>query len=591
MVWNVRRAHAAELRWRLIVAVSGVTASMTACAGRSERNDGGSGGSAASSATGGGGGSGARGGSSTGGSSTGGSGGTGRGGSIATGGTGVGKGGTGDGVGGGLVAGRPGFGGASGTGVGGTAIVAGAPNGGLGNVKPHGCVETDDNTGAYELCEGTFVHRPENVVCPLSPHPEPANTGGAPSDGGAGGSADVPIGPPVTQSCATDADCTAQENGYCIREDSGQTIVISCVYGCEEDSNCATGEVCSCEDSFLSELSREPLQLGVCRTAVCESDADCGPGLMCISPVQAACGTPRPGEFRCQTPEDECGGPGDCPPAKGECMYRTDHYACEAYPICGRPFLVEGALRQSELGSNTADAGWLDRAIAAAPLERLSPELRATVADYFARAGLMEHASVAAFARFALQLMALGAPAELVASATAAMADETRHAQVCFGLASRYAERAIGPGPLDVADALGRVALLDVIDLVIDEGCIGETGAALEAAWAADSATDPVVASALRTIAEDEARHAELAWRFVAWAEQRDPRVAARVEARLRAAREAAREEETNQGPIAGNEAERALAAHGVLDARTRAKARRVTLEEILPSVVIRIAA
>jgi hypothetical protein len=47
----------------------------------------------------------------------------------------------------------------------------------------------------------------------------------------------------------------------------------------------------------------------------------------------------------------------------------------------------------------------------------------------------MEHASVAAFARFTLDLLALGAPADLVQSAQQALGDEIAHAELCFGLA------------------------------------------------------------------------------------------------------------------------------------------------------------
>jgi len=591
MVWNARRNFAAELRWRLIVAVSGVTASMTACAGRSEHseNGAGSGGTAASSATGGAGGSGAKGGNATGGSSIGGSGGTGHGGTVAAGGSSSGKGGAGGSSGagtGGTV--QAGAGGAAGAGLGGTGgSVAGTPNGGQGNVHPHGCVEVDDDTGAYESCEGTFAHHPANVVCPLSPHPDPGDAGGAPSDG-SGGAGDVPPEPPVDQRCVSDLDCTAADEGYCIRNDSGQFILVDCLYACTKDVDCKSGEVCSCEDSFLSEVSRLPLTFGVCKPAVCASDAECGAGLLCISPVQAACSTPRPGEFRCQSPEDECGGPGDCPPAKGECMYREDHYVCEPFPTCGRPFLVDGALRRSALDS---DASWLDPALAAEPFVPLTAELRTALAEHWARAGLMEHASVAAFARFALQLMALGAPAELVAAATDAMADETRHARLCFGLASRYAGRALGPGPLDVTGALGAVELMDVVELVLDEGCIGETSAALEAAWAADAATDPVVASTLRGIARDEARHAELAWRFVAWASTRDGRVAGRVEARLREALHAARDAAARDEGGSNHPTDPVLAAHGVLDATARRAALLAALGEVLPNVVERLAA
>jgi hypothetical protein len=137
--------------------------------------------------------------------------------------------------------------------------------------------------------------------------------------------------------------------------------------------------------------------------------------------------------------------------------------------------------------------------------------------------GQMEHASIAAFARFSLQLLALGAPSQLIEDCTRALADETAHAKLCFRLASAYTGRALGPGPLDVADSLGATTLAEIVDLVIAEGCFGETRAALEALEAAELAADPVIRAAYERIAGDEQRHAELAFRFVRWALERDP--------------------------------------------------------------------
>ncbi|WP_437951801.1 hypothetical protein WME98_14210 [Sorangium sp. So ce296] len=51
-----------------------------------------------------------------------------------------------------------------------------------------------------------------------------------------------------------------------------------------------------------------------------------------------------------------------------------------------------------------------------------------------------------------------------------------------------------------------------------EEGCVGETVAALIAAEQRARAEDAAVRAALQAIADDEARHAELAWLTVAWA-------------------------------------------------------------------------
>jgi hypothetical protein len=147
--------------------------------------------------------------------------------------------------------------------------------------------------------------------------------------------------------------------------------------------------------------------------------------------------------------------------------------------------------------------------------------------------GQMEHASIAAFARFNLQLLALGAPPELLEASTRALADETEHAKLCFTLASAYAGRALGPAPLDVSSSLEQRSLGAILDLVIAEGCFGETSAALEALEAADLAADPVIASAYSRIARDEEQHAALAFRFVRWALDKEPALASRVAAAL----------------------------------------------------------
>jgi hypothetical protein len=51
------------------------------------------------------------------------------------------------------------------------------------------------------------------------------------------------------------------------------------------------------------------------------------------------------------------------------------------------------------------------------------------------------------------------------------------------------------------------------------EGCVRETFGAALALWQAGRAADPEIRSAMSTIADDETRHAELAWDFAAWLE------------------------------------------------------------------------
>ena len=253
----------------------------------------------------------------------------------------------------------------------------------------------------------------------------------------------------------------------------------------------------------------------------CRDDSECEAGYHCSAvPV---CGALM---FSCQKAADTCLADGDC--AGSKCLPEGPGGArvCVG-AVCGRPFLVEAEARLAPIVSSNA---WTSRHVTAPRVDHLTVAERAALAEHWTKMGQMEHASIAAFARFSLQLLALGAPPELVDACTAAMADETAHTKLCFSIASAYAGRAIGPGPLDVSRSLDVTSLADIVDLVIAEGCFGETSAALEALEAADSAADPVIVAAYSQIAADEQRHAELAFRFVRWALRHDPHtVRARV--------------------------------------------------------------
>ncbi|HEY0138429.1 MAG TPA: ferritin-like domain-containing protein, partial [Nannocystis sp.] len=135
------------------------------------------------------------------------------------------------------------------------------------------------------------------------------------------------------------------------------------------------------------------------------------------------------------------------------------------------------------------------------------------VAAYFARAAHDEAASVYAFAALEQELAALGAPDDLLARVRAAAADEVRHAQAIARLAADRGGRCKPPERRAFAV---RGALEIAIENAI-EGCVRETWAALLAAHQAEHAQDPEIRAVMRTIAADEARHAELAWAIDRW--------------------------------------------------------------------------
>ncbi|MEO8902061.1 MAG: hypothetical protein ABI488_09345 [Polyangiaceae bacterium] len=176
--------------------------------------------------------------------------------------------------------------------------------------------------------------------------------------------------------------------------------------------------------------------------------------------------------------------------------------------------MIEGEAR---VAPSTRRADWSELALLPR-LDTIDAQLAAELTQEWTRVALMEHASIAAFARFSLQLLSLGAPAELIERATSAMADETKHAKACFAVASSYAAKPVGPGLLAIDNSLNETSLQETVLNTIREGCIGETVAAVEAREAAEHAQDPTLKQLLSTISEDETQHAELAFRFLKWA-------------------------------------------------------------------------
>jgi hypothetical protein len=179
----------------------------------------------------------------------------------------------------------------------------------------------------------------------------------------------------------------------------------------------------------------------------------------------------------------------------------------------GRPFTIDG---HAQLAPTCHDNGWSETTDWTAT--GMDDAQRTRLIAHWTQTARFEHASVASFARFSMQLMAIGAPADLVASATRAQADEIHHARLCLGIASAFADTPIGLGALNIEGALSHAG--DVNAILVDtirEACVNETISAAQCQAAAEVATDPHIKDALTKIAEDEQRHAALAWSTVRW--------------------------------------------------------------------------
>jgi hypothetical protein len=243
---------------------------------------------------------------------------------------------------------------------------------------------------------------------------------------------------------------------------------------------------------------------------------------------------------------------------------------------CGRPFLVEGVGLRAKVVSR---GDW--RAEANATIDDLDVNVRRVLGEHWVEMARMEHASIAAFARFTLQLLSLGAPAELLQASQRALADEVEHARLCFGVAGRYLGADVGPGPLPIDGALADLEVVSVFRATFFEACVEETCSALEVAEAAERATDPTLRAVLSRIAEDEARHGELGWSTTQWllrAVPSDRRAALHSELRdhvMAALRDAQRQSTTTS-------LDDRVVAHGMLQASTRRALRLAALADVV---------
>jgi hypothetical protein len=144
---------------------------------------------------------------------------------------------------------------------------------------------------------------------------------------------------------------------------------------------------------------------------------------------------------------------------------------------------------------------------------------------------LDEHASVASFARTLCQLVALGAPASLISKTQHALGDEIEHARATLAFATAfggpvspgYLPEAVAPFP-SFADGAGLAE--ELLRDVFRGGCIGETLAAHDIAERAVNTPHEELRALYMRIAEDEARHAALAYETTLWLAAHFPSVA-----------------------------------------------------------------
>ncbi|TPV92410.1 MAG: ferritin-like domain-containing protein [Myxococcales bacterium FL481] len=189
----------------------------------------------------------------------------------------------------------------------------------------------------------------------------------------------------------------------------------------------------------------------------------------------------------------------------------------------GRALVADGGALVSTLVDADALDGWASFELPPPePWEdHLDERTRRALAQAWARDALHEHASIASFARATMELIAVGAPADLVAATQRAGLDEVVHTRACLALARRYGGAAQRPAALPPlsprASELTRLASDTFL-----EACLGETIAALRAQRQLNACESAAACRVLALIAEDEAEHAAVGWATLRWAMAQD---------------------------------------------------------------------
>jgi len=225
---------------------------------------------------------------------------------------------------------------------------------------------------------------------------------------------------------------------------------------------------------------------GACAPAVIRQ------GNNCSDIWQQPCGIPKGVDPRDGMSQEECNKV--CGPKTGAGQY----WGCSEYLLDDLPgpsfecyTCVEGRRPQ----------GYVDR-----PLEP-------TVAGWLAHAADLERVSIDAFQILRRELAHHGAPADLLARAAQAEADEVRHARVLGALARRegamLASAAVEHGPVR--------APLDIALENAVEGCVRETYGAIVAGFQAQRASRIDIRRVMDQVYRDETAHAELAWSVHGW--------------------------------------------------------------------------
>ncbi len=145
---------------------------------------------------------------------------------------------------------------------------------------------------------------------------------------------------------------------------------------------------------------------------------------------------------------------------------------------------------------------------------------RERLAATWTRRAAAEYLAVSTFSVLAIDLVAAGAPADILSLCLRAGIDEVRHAELCLRMIEIYGGKQIlpPPGMSSLPDDPTRPRLLQALANTMLVSCVSETYATTILSATRDLTVDPVAEAVLTSIYSDEVMHARLGWSYLRYA-------------------------------------------------------------------------
>ena len=151
---------------------------------------------------------------------------------------------------------------------------------------------------------------------------------------------------------------------------------------------------------------------------------------------------------------------------------------------------------------------------------QLTAAERSRLAETWTRRSAAEYLAVSTFAVLAIDLVAAGAPADVLSLCMRAGIDEVRHAELCLRMIEIYGGKRVQPPPgmSSLPDDPERPKLFQALANTMLVSCVSETYATTVLTATRDLTTDPVAHAVLTSIYSDEVMHARLGWSYLRYA-------------------------------------------------------------------------